>query len=522
MIGRGGMGAVYKGVQRSLDRVVAIKILPAEIEDDAFNYIERFKIEAKTMARLSHPGIVSVFDAGETDGGLLYFVMEFVEGTDLQKMIAQGPLPPALALAITAHVCDALGFAHGLGIVHRDIKPANIMVDAGGHVKVADFGLAKVTTQDSAGFTSTNSSLGTPNFIAPEAMNSVANVDGRADLYAVGVMLYAMLTGEIPRGRFARPSKTVAGLDPRFDAIVDKAMQSDREHRYSSAAAFVNTLGQEFVPVPGTPALFCRWETQVRDYAAYAQVNKVNMEWAGQQERGVPIGREPDHPVSMVSRDDANAFCQWLTEKEAADGKLPKGMKDRLPTDEEWSRAVGLAEEKGATPKDRSGKNEVDFPWGAGWPPEAKMGNYAQDVLHDFLAGLLRQQAMERMEEARARAASPPVAAERGAARAADARVGQRARLHGHRRPLRAAWPGRALCRAAPGARRRWQPPRRGHPLARLHPRPHRGSPARRPRPDPARIPRGDAGRGAPHRRVLRRGPRRADPSPGLFSSGLS
>ena len=251
ILGRGGMGAVYKGVQRSLDRPVAIKILPSGIEDDAAHYAERFKIEAKAMARLSHPGIVAVFDAGETAEGLLYFVMEFIEGTDVQKMIAQGPLPPATALAITAHVCDALGFAHESGIIHRDIKPANIMVDARGHVKVADFGLAKVTPQDSAGFTGTGFTMGTPNYMAPEAMTSVAHVDGRADLYAVGVMLYTMLTGQIPRGRFAMPSVTVAGLDPRFDAIVDKAMQADREHRYASAAVMRTDLdGLLTAPIP--------------------------------------------------------------------------------------------------------------------------------------------------------------------------------------------------------------------------------------------------------------------------------
>ncbi len=237
VLGLGGMGAVYKGMQRSLDRHVAIKILPPGLEDADVHYAERFKVEAKSMARLSHPGIVAVFDAGETADGLLYFVMEFIEGTDVQKMIATGPLEAEQALAITANVCDALGFAHESGIVHRDIKPANIMIDARGRVKVADFGLAKVTTLDSGGFTRTNLTMGTPDYIAPEALTSIAHVDGRADLYAVGVMLYTMLTGSIPRGRFALPSGVVKKLDPRFDAIVDKAMQTDREQRYPSAAA---------------------------------------------------------------------------------------------------------------------------------------------------------------------------------------------------------------------------------------------------------------------------------------------
>ena len=144
---------------------------------------------------------------------------------------------------------------------------------------------------------------------------------------------------------------------------------------------FVNSLGMEFVPVPGAQVLFCRWETRVKDYAEYAGVNKVDDSWKKQERGGVPAGREPEHPVCGVNWDDANAFCKWLSEKEAAEGKLPKGMKYRLPTDEDWSRAVGLAKEEGATPKERSVKNNVDFPWGTGFPPpKAKVGNYGDSA----------------------------------------------------------------------------------------------------------------------------------------------
>jgi len=147
---------------------------------------------------------------------------------------------------------------------------------------------------------------------------------------------------------------------------------------------FVNSLGMEFVPVPGTQVLFCRWETRVKDYAAYARGKKVDGSWTNQQRDGVPVGRDSEHPVCAVSWGDANAFCEWLTKKETADGKLPKGMQYRLPTDEEWSRAVGLTKEEGATPKERSGKNRVDFPWGSGFPPpNAKAGNYADSAWHE-------------------------------------------------------------------------------------------------------------------------------------------
>jgi formylglycine-generating enzyme required for sulfatase activity len=144
---------------------------------------------------------------------------------------------------------------------------------------------------------------------------------------------------------------------------------------------FVNSLGMEFVPVPGTQVLLSRWETRVKDYAAYAQGKKVDDSWMKQELRGVPVGREPKQPVCAVSWEDGNAFCEWLTKKENEEGKLPNGMKYRLPTDEEWSRAAGLAREEGATPKEQSGKNNVDFPWGRRYPPgKAKVGNYADSA----------------------------------------------------------------------------------------------------------------------------------------------
>lgn len=231
------MGAVYKGWQRSLDRFVAIKVLPPDLDDGDAQFTARFKQEAKTMARLSHPGIVSVIDSGETPDGLLYMVMEFIEGTDVSEMVkGQGRLAPEHALSIVAHVCEALDYAHNNGVIHRDIKPANVMMDSQGRVKVADFGLAKAVNSGQTALTGTNMVMGTPDFIAPEALILGVDVDHRADLYAIGVMLYQMLTGKVPRGRFEPASIRVPGLDPRFDTIIDRAMQEDREARYKSAA----------------------------------------------------------------------------------------------------------------------------------------------------------------------------------------------------------------------------------------------------------------------------------------------
>ncbi len=257
LIGRGGMGAVYKAVQVSLDRPVAVKVLPAAMlggEDSS--YPERFKNEARMMARMNHPAIVNVYDFGETASGLLYFVMEFIDGTDVAQMIAaQGRLPEPYALSITAHVCAALHYAHSHGVIHRDIKPANILINIEGAVKVADFGLAKQDDATQSSLTQTNMAMGTPDFVAPEALIPGIPLDGRADLYAVGVMLYQMLTGEIPRGIWTMPGLK-HGTDPRFDAIIAKAMQTDRETRYQSAAE----LRRDLDSILTTPRE--RWQKQ--------------------------------------------------------------------------------------------------------------------------------------------------------------------------------------------------------------------------------------------------------------------
>jgi serine/threonine protein kinase len=245
VIGCGGMGAVYRARQRSLDRVVAVKVLPPQLREADATFAGRFKNEAQAMARLSHPGIVAVHDFGEAPGGQLYFVMELVEGTDLSEVLRQRTkLPPDEALSITLEICDALSYAHENGVVHRDIKPSNILLTRKGHVKVADFGLAKMDDSLIGGdaartaLTRTGTTVGTPEFVAPEALIMGAHVDGRADLYALGVMLYQMLTGEIPRGLFLMPGVQSRGaIDERFDHVISKAMQSNRDLRYQSATA---------------------------------------------------------------------------------------------------------------------------------------------------------------------------------------------------------------------------------------------------------------------------------------------
>jgi hypothetical protein len=235
VLGRGGMGAVYKAVQTALDRVVAIKLLPLEISIDR-DFADRFVREARTMAKLNHPNIVSVFDFGTTTEGHLYFVMEFVEGTTLHHLIKSTGLKPNQALELIVSICEALQYAHTEGVVHRDIKPANVLVDTKGRVKVADFGLARVDapTSEQWGQTMTGMVLGTPDYMAPE-QKSGSRVDHRADIYSLGVMLYEMLCGQVPQGIFDPPSQRVS-VDERIDQVVIRAMQQEPDRRYPNTA----------------------------------------------------------------------------------------------------------------------------------------------------------------------------------------------------------------------------------------------------------------------------------------------
>lgn len=254
LIGRGGMGAVYKARQPSLGRLVAIKVLPVLKDELGVGFVERFRNEARLMARMSHPGIVHVYDFGELEDGMFFFVMEFVEGTDVAQMMkSSGRLPPALAARITEEVCAALHHAHEAGVIHRDIKPANVLISTSGQVKLVDFGLAKQRDPEAGGVTGTGLTLGTPDFAAPESLISGALVDPRTDLYSAGVMLYHMLTGEIPRGVF-KPASREAGAHTSFDDIIRRAMSADREHRYPTAAAM-----REAVKRAANPRMAASW-----------------------------------------------------------------------------------------------------------------------------------------------------------------------------------------------------------------------------------------------------------------------
>ncbi len=253
LIGKGGMGAVYKARQKQLDRLVALKILPPGIGQDAA-FAERFTREAKALARLNHPGIVTLYEFGMAPGTtqgavpLYFFLMEFVDGVNLRQLLNNGRIASREALAIVPQICDALQFAHDQGIVHRDIKPENILMDRRGRVKVADFGLAKIvggkndgpadggySAAGSTSITDAGKVMGTPNYMSPEQIKAPGEVDHRADIYALGVVFYQMLTGELPGKRIEPPSRKVQ-VDVRLDEIVLRAMEKDPERRYQQAS----------------------------------------------------------------------------------------------------------------------------------------------------------------------------------------------------------------------------------------------------------------------------------------------
>jgi predicted Ser/Thr protein kinase len=252
LLGQGGMGAVYKARQTKLDRLVAVKILPADWgKDPAF--AERFAREAKALARLNHPHVVAVHDFGESEG-LFYLVMEYVDGASLRHILDGGGLEAPEALAIIPQICDALQYAHEEGIVHRDIKPENILLDSKGRVKIADFGLAKLIDRPRAAFTLTGSQqvMGTLDYMAPEQRLTPQQVDHRADIYSLGVVFYEMLTGELPLGRFAPPSSKV-GVDPRLDGIVFRALEGEPAQRYQRISEVKSDL--QALTGAATPAI---------------------------------------------------------------------------------------------------------------------------------------------------------------------------------------------------------------------------------------------------------------------------
>src|ERR1700712_3899995 len=272
LIGRGGMADVRLGTDARLGRKVAIKLLkPALANDPAFR--TRFRREAQDAAKMAHPTIVRIFDAGEetvldpsgNEAQIPFIVMEYVDGRLLKDIIAEGPLPEHKAARIAGQILTALEYSHRAGVVHRDIKPGNIMIASNGQVKVMDFGIARAISESSATIAETSSIVGTAQYFSPEQARG-ESVDARTDLYSTGVVLFEMLTGKAPfygENPVAvayqhvnqippAPSSINRAVPAALDAVTLRALSKDRFARYQSAAEFrdeVEAAGAGAAPV---------------------------------------------------------------------------------------------------------------------------------------------------------------------------------------------------------------------------------------------------------------------------------
>ena len=242
LLGRGGMGVVYRARDLALDRDVALKLLAPHLADDV-SFRERFLTESRVAASLEHPNVVPIHDAGEIDGQL-YIAMRLVEGSDLKVVLREGPLEPARAVRMLEQVASALDAAHVRGLVHRDVKPSNVLLDEQGHVYLADFGLSRYLG-DAALPLGPAKSLGTADYVAPEQIRG-EEVDGRADVYALGCMLYECLAGEPPFRRGTDAATLYAQLEeapptlPGLEEVLPKALAKEPDGRYATCGELID------------------------------------------------------------------------------------------------------------------------------------------------------------------------------------------------------------------------------------------------------------------------------------------
>ncbi len=492
-IGEGGFGVVWRAEQEEpVRREVALKVI--KLGMDTVQVLGRFHLERQTLASLEHPHIATMLDAGASADGRPYFAMELVHGVPITQWCKEHDATLEVRLRLFTEVCLAVHHAHERGILHRDLKPSNVlMTEIGGQPvpKVIDFGISKALhadrLEDFSALTQGEQILGTPLYMSPEQIEGMGRLDVRSDVYALGVLLYELLTTETPfdfstlvdRGISAvqdliretvpeRPSARLRRkLGPKdttkalrrshtlsadLDWITMRALEKDRLRRYQTAAdfaadvqryleskpilarppsatyvasrwfkrhrrgtlaagvgaaltalvlisvvwyeaeqakkprtivlapdgSFTNDIGMKFVDVPGTDVLMCIHETRFKDFQAYAkEVPGAISTWSDGEERGLDpiVADRANHPVIRVIWQEAQSFCAWLSKKEH--------RVYRLPTDREWSYAVGLGSEEKwtleTTPADIS-KNTTAFPWGTEWPPPPGTGNFSDET----------------------------------------------------------------------------------------------------------------------------------------------
>lgn len=250
LLGRGGMGAVYRAEHQGLGRTVALKIFtPGGDDHDLF--VERLKREGRLMAQLEHPNVLGIYDAAVMDDGTPYLVLEYVKGEDLQQHLRDHQrLSKKQALRIAIKICHGLSAVHELGIIHRDLKPANVLLGDDGSVKISDFGVSKEVDAEASrtALTLTGTTIGTVDYMSPEQSHG-EELDARSDLYSVGVMIYEMIAGVTPRGAFEPLSKF--GAPKELEQLVLRCMQREKSRRPASAANLAQMLQRIYIKIRG-------------------------------------------------------------------------------------------------------------------------------------------------------------------------------------------------------------------------------------------------------------------------------
>ncbi|MEO9327580.1 protein kinase domain-containing protein [Gordonia aurantiaca] len=318
-IARGGMSAVYLGVDLRLGRDVAVKVMDPRYSGDP-QFLRRFEFEARAVAGLKHPGLVAVYDQG-IDGGVAFLVMELVDGGSLRELLRErGPMPPHAVVAVADPVLGGLGTAHAAGLVHRDVKPENVLISDAGEVKVADFGLVRAVAE--AGVTSASVILGTAAYLSPEQVEST-HADARSDVYSMGVMMFELLTGRTPfhgdsplalayqrlSYDVPAPGDVIAGVPAELDEIVLRATERNPADRYADGFEMQQHLlavADELDLPPFTvPAPRRSREREIR--ARHRAVDPVGRAGRGTRVQSRPGPYEPGDSAPDVPADPAPA-----------------------------------------------------------------------------------------------------------------------------------------------------------------------------------------------------------------------
>ncbi len=293
-LGAGAMAIVYKGRQISLDRIVAIKILPRRFSENP-DYVKRFYKEGKAAAKLNHNNIVGAYDVGEA-GGYHYFVMEYVEGKTLYEDLSKGKIfTEQEAVAITMQVASALAHAHAKGLIHRDVKPKNIMINSAGIVKLADLGLARDTDDVELAKSEAGKAFGTPYYISPEQIRGEIDIDGRCDIYSLGATFYHMVTGRVPfeattpsevmrkhlKEPLIPPDHINTALSAGCSEVIEMMLEKNKHERYASAEELLTDL--EAVR-KGEPPLAARRKFNLQDLQQLQEGQSIEVEEVADQD----------------------------------------------------------------------------------------------------------------------------------------------------------------------------------------------------------------------------------------------